>query len=123
MRQWRSILPGEERWISVVETRSYQARAQKLLTRDEEESVIAMVARDPSCGVVMRGTGGIRKVRVPVGERGKSGGARVVYFFHDAEMPIFLLALFAKNEKDNLSMAERNQLAALVDDLKKQWRR
>jgi hypothetical protein len=123
MRQWRSILLGVERWISVVETRSYQARAQKLLTRDEEESVIEMVARDPTCGVVMRGTGGIRKVRVPVGERGKSGGARVVYFFHDAEMPIFLLALFAKNEKDNLSMAERNQLAILVDDLKKQWRR
>ena len=64
----------------------------------------------------------IRKVRAAVGERGKSGGVRVIYFFHCVDMPIFLLTLFAKNEKDNLSVAERNQLAVLVEELKRQWR-
>jgi hypothetical protein len=112
-----------EGWISVVETRSYHARAQKLLTPEEQSGVIELVARNPTCGVVMKGTGGIRKVRAAVGERGKSGGARVIYFFHSADMPVFLLALFAKNEKDNLSMAERAQLAALVEELKRQWKR
>ena len=48
---------------------------------------------------------------------------RVVYFFHSEDVPTFLLTLFAKNEKDNLSMAERNQLAAFVEELKKHFKR
>ena len=112
-----------EKWISGVETRSYQARAQKLLTQEEQERVIEMIARDPTCGVSMKGTGGVRKVRVAIGERGKSGGVRVVYFFHSEDVPTFLLTLFAKNEKDNLSMAERNQLAVFVEELNKHFKR
>ena len=123
IRQWRSIGVVVQRWISVVETRSYQARAQKLLTQEEQERVIEMIARDPTCGVLMKGTGGVRKVRVAIGKRGKSGGVRVVYFFHSEDVPTFLLTLFAKNEKDNLSMAERNQLAAFVTELKKHFKR
>ncbi|WP_170245124.1 type II toxin-antitoxin system RelE/ParE family toxin, partial [Pararhodospirillum oryzae] len=57
---------------------------------------------------------GVRKVRVPLEGRGKSGGARVVYFYRNGTMPLFLLSVFAKNEKDNLTQAERNSLAALV---------
>ena len=112
-----------ERWISVVETRSYQARAQKLLTQEEQGRVIETIARDPACGVIMKGTGGVRKVRIAIGERGKSGGVRVVYFFHSEDVPTFLLKIFAKNEKDNLSMAERNQLATFVEELKKHLKR
>ncbi len=76
-----------------------------------------MVANDPECGEIMQGTGGVRKVRVGRGGRGKSGGARVVYIHHDAENPIFLLAAFAKNEKANLSKAERNEMAKAVKTL------
>ena len=123
VRQWRSIDAAVERWISVVETRSYQARAQKLLTQEEQNRVIEMIARDPTCGVIMKGTGGVRKVRVAIGERGKSGGVRIVYFFHSEDVPTFLLTLFAKNEKDNLSMAERNHLAVFVEELKKHFKR
>jgi hypothetical protein len=65
----------------------------------------------------MQGTGGVRKVRVGRGGRGKSGGGRVVYLYHDANRPIFLLAAFAKNEKSNLSKDERNKLAKFVKTL------
>jgi len=82
-----------------------------------------MIARAPACGVIMKGTGGVRKVRVAIGERGKSGGVRVVYFFQREGVPTFLLTLFAKNEKDNLSMVERNQLAEFVEELKKYFKR
>ena len=78
-----------------------------------------MVANDPECGDVMQGTGGVRKVRVGRGGRGKSGGGRVIYIHHNAERPIFLLAAFAKNEKSNLSKAERNELAKFVKMLVK----
>ena len=47
----------------------------------------------------------------------------MVYFFHSEDVPTFMLTLFAKNEEDNLSMAERNQLAAFVEELKKQFKR
>jgi hypothetical protein len=112
-----------DRWISVIETQSYQTRGAKLLTRDEQDRVVEMIARDPTCGVVLKETGGIRKVRLAAGERGKSGGVRVVYYFHNDVMPAFLLTLFAKNEKDNLSKSERNSLAALVGELARHFKR
>ena len=65
----------------------------------------------------MQGTGGIRKFRWASGNRGKSGGARVIYYFHNESMPLFLLTLFGKNEKANLSKAERNELTKLANIL------
>ena len=123
VRQWRSVGLVADRWISVIETQSYQTRGAKLLTRDEQDRVVEMIARDPTCGVVLKETGGIRKVRLAAGERGKSGGVRVVYYFHNDVMPAFLLTLFAKNEKDNLSKSERNSLAALVGELARHFKR
>lgn len=76
-----------------------------------------MVAGDPECGELMQGMGGVRKVRVGRGGRGKSGGGRVIYIHQDADHPVFLLAAFAKNEKANLSKAERNELAKFVKKL------
>ncbi|MGD0838391.1 MAG: type II toxin-antitoxin system RelE/ParE family toxin [Polyangia bacterium] len=71
----------------------------------------------------MKETGGIRKVRVVIGGRGTSGGVRVVYYYHSDIMPVFLLTLFAKNEKDNLSKSERNILAALAGELARPFKR
>ncbi len=64
----------------------------------------------------MKETGGIRKVRVVI-------GVRVVYYYHSDIMPVFLLTLFAKNEKDNLSKSERNILAALAGELARPFKR
>jgi hypothetical protein len=99
---------------SVVETPGYLKDAASIFTTAEREAILTMIANDPGCGELMQGTGGVRKVRVSRGGRGKSGGARVVYIHHDADHPVFLLAAFAKNEKSNLSKAERNELAAFV---------
>jgi hypothetical protein len=82
-----------------------------------------MIARDPTCGVLIEGTGGVRKVRFAFGGRGKSGGARVVYFFHNETIPAFLLNIFAKNEKQNMSKAELNALARIVELIKRGYRR
>lgn len=69
----------------------------------------------------MEGTGGVRKLRWGRGGQGKSGGVRVIYYFHSEAMPLYLLTLFAKNERANLSKAERNNLAELVDILVQAW--
>ena len=101
----------------VVETPGYLKEVEAIFTTQEREAIVTMVATDPECGEIMQGTGGVRKVRVGRGGRGKSGGARVVYVHHDADHPIFLLAAFAKNEKANLSKAERNDMARFVKTL------
>ena len=62
-------------------------------------------------------------MRFGFGARGKSGGARIIYLFSGASLPVFALAVFAKNEKANLSPAERNALARMVHDLIEDYRR
>ena len=72
---------------------------------------------DPKIGAVMKGTGGVRKMRFAFEHRGKSGSIRVIYIDFEVYEKIYLLAAYTKNEKDNLSPAERNELHGLVDIL------
>jgi RelE toxin of RelE / RelB toxin-antitoxin system len=108
---------------TVVETPSYLADADRLFSADERLAIVERLATDPTCGVVIPGSGGIRKVRFGFGARGKSGGARIIYLFSGESLPVFVLAAFAKNEKANLSPAERNALAKVVTDMIENYRR
>lgn len=108
---------------TVVETPSYLADAERLFSSEERRAIVDRLAGDPACGVVIPGSGGIRKVRFGFGARGKSGGARIIYLFSGANLPVFILAAFAKNEKANISTAERNALAKLVASMIEGYRR
>lgn len=110
-------------WISVVETRTYLADAERLLTEAERNAVIDALALDPTRGVLIRGTGGLRKMRIGIGERGKRGGGRVIYWFHSPEFPVVLLAMFAKNEASDLTAKERAELARVALRLADDFRR
>ncbi len=79
------------------------------------------LAAYPKAGDLIEGTGGIRKLRWGRSGRGKRGGVRVIYYYHSELMPLYLLTMFAKNKQDNLSKAERNELAKLVDILVAAW--
>jgi hypothetical protein len=109
---------------SVVETPPYLADAQRLFTEAERTDIVDQVAAEPRCGVVIPGSGGVRKLRVGFGGRGKRGGARVVFLFSGEDVPVFLLAAFAKNEKADLTSTERkalaNQVANMVSDYRRQ---
>src|SRR5258708_11292452 len=105
-----------------VETRCYLADAERLFSAEERRAIVDRLAADPACGVVIPGSGGIRKVRFGFGARGKSGGARIIYLFSGERLPVFVLAVFAKNEKANLSPAERNALAKMVTDMIENYR-
>ncbi len=102
---------------TIVELPEYEQKASSLLNDSEKQGIINYLAIHPHAGVVMKGIGGIRKFRWASGNRGKSGGVRVIYYFHNKSMPLFLLTLFGKNEKSNLSKAERNELTKLVNVL------
>lgn len=103
---------------SVVETPAYLAAAKAAGISDAERAAIVdLLAGDPQAGDVMEGTGGCRKFRVARPGQGKRGGYRVITAFGGGDVPVFLLAAFGKNEKANLSKAERNALAALTKTL------
>ena len=108
---------------TVVETPSYLADADRLFSPDERMAIVERLANDPTCGVVIPGSGGLRKVRFGFGSRGKSGGARIIYLFSGDSLPVFVLAVFAKKEKANLSPAERNALAKMVTEMVENYRR
>lgn len=109
--------------VSVIEFAAYRRRADELLTVEEQGEVIDLIAYDPTCGDVIPGTGGLRKVRIGQGERGKRGGARVIYYFYSADFPLLLLGLYAKNEKSDLSAREKKKLVDAVKEITGPWRK
>jgi hypothetical protein len=108
---------------TVVETPSYIADAERLFSPDEQKAIVDRLAANPVCGVIVPGGGGVRKVRFGFGGRGKSGGARIIYLFGGEDLPVFMLAAFAKNEKADLSVSERNALGRMVNDMIENYRR
>ena len=107
--------------LTVVETPSFLRDSKKLLDDEEREVLVNYLSSSPTAGTLIKGTGGIRKIRWTRDDSGKSGGYRVIYFFYSMEMPLFILNVFAKNEKGNISQAERNELKKLTNVLVKQY--
>lgn len=107
---------------TVALTAHFLRRVAKALDEEEQSALIDTIAADPTCGVLLQGTGGLRKLRFATGSKGKSGGVRVVYYFFSDHAPIYLLEVFAKNEKANLSKAERDALAKLARAIAAVWR-
>lgn len=109
--------------MTVVGTPFFLRKAAGILTEAEREELVAAIGADPSCGDVIPDTGGVRKMRWALKGRGKSGGARVVYYFHNESIPVFLLSIYSKNEKVNLTRAERNALKSLIPELVRSYRK
>ena len=104
--------------LTVVEVDPFPARAARLWDEDEKSSFIDYIARNPKAGDLVPGTGGIRKVRWAASGRGKRGGARVIYYFHDEAAPLFLLTVYAKAERADLSPDEKRSVAAFAAAVK-----
>ena len=74
---------------------------------------------NPLAGDLIRGTGGVRKLRWGRGGRGKSGGVRIIYYFHSANAPLYLLTIYGKGDKADLTEHERKELADFTAILKR----
>lgn len=103
--------------ITIVELPEFIRKASGLLSESKRVELINYLSSYPKAGEIMTGTGGIRKIRWARGGRGKSAGVRAIYYYHDERIPLYLLTVFGKNEQSNLTKAERNDLAKLVDVL------
>ncbi len=102
---------------TVVELPEYLRRAERLLLERERQALVNYLAEHPKAGVIMRGTGGIRKLRWARAGMGKRSGVRVIYYYHNEQIPLYLLTLFGKGVKDDLTPSERHALRDLVRTL------
>jgi hypothetical protein len=100
--------------VTVIETPEFLSAVSGLMGDGRRASLIDHLARHPTDGELVKGTGGVRKLRWGLEGRGKRGGARIIYFYHDAGMPVFLLTAYAKNMRADLSQADRNDFRQLT---------
>lgn len=114
-----TALPYNRAMHTVIETDAYLSAAKDAkMSDDERKAAVDLIAADPQSGDIMQGTGGVRKARIAGKGKGKSGGYRVVWWFGGGDIPVFMLTVFGKGEKANLSQAERNALRRLTATLR-----
>ena len=109
---------------TVVETDEFLKDAKQAgLSDDERNEIVDFISDNPFAGVEIAGTGGARKVRFSAKGKGKSGGVRVITFYSGQDIPVFLLNVFAKGDKVNLTKAECNAIKKVLGDVEEAYRR
>ena len=104
-----------------VELPIFRSRWKEMgLNDDDLKRLQEELLADPKVGAVMRGTGGVRKMRFAFEQKGKSGSVRVIYVDFEVYEKIFLITAYPKNEKDNLTDSERNEIKQMIHALEEQ---
>jgi hypothetical protein len=101
--------------LTVVESPIFQKLWPIYWSEEERGEFAAHISADPGDGVLIRGSGGIRKVRWSRPGTGKSGGVRVVYLVRTEEGEVYLLTLFAKSEKENIPLAVLKEIRRALE--------
>lgn len=113
------MIAMDGRLIVVAETPLFVRQAEEVWTEAEREEFVDFIARDPEAGDLIPETGGVRKVRWGRSGSGKRGGVRVIYFHHDVDRPLYLLMVYAKARREDLSADEKRAVRKLAAVLKK----
>lgn len=100
--------------LTVVETPEFLSATRKLMDEAERALLVDYLAHNPTAGDLIVGTGGVRKLRWRLEGRGKRGGARIIYFYHNGGLPLFALTAYAKNERADLSQDDINDFLRLT---------
>lgn len=107
-----------DRLITVAETALFVRQAEAVWSDAEREEFVSYIAANPKVGDMIPETGGVRKVRWNRRGSGKRGGAKVIYFYADPGRPLYLLMVYAKARKEDLSAEEKRTVRDLAFALK-----
>ena len=102
--------------MELIETSVFTKQITALLGDEEYGGFQLRIAANPELGSLIRGGGGIRKVRVAVGSRGKSGGARIIYYWAIRKEVILLLYAYSKSAVSDLTPKQISRLAKVVKE-------
>ncbi len=91
---------------------------EKIASDEELLSLQMELVENPIKGKLVQKTGGARKIRMAVGGKGKSGGARVIYYFQDKNNIIWMLTAYRKSEKTDLTQSEVYDIAEIIREIK-----
>ena len=106
------------RLVTFIETPAFARRADKLLTAEERDDVVAFLAESPEAGDEIPGTGGVRKVRFAAKGKGKSGGVRVIYYSLDGDDPLYAIFIYGKGEQADLTPDQARAVAGFAAGIK-----
>ena len=110
IRQWRII-----EIMVIIETTIFTRLIQELMTDDEYRDLQEALITRPDRGDLIRGSGGLRKVRWKLAGRGKSGGVRVIYYWVVADDQLRMLYVYPKGKQENLTPVQLAALKKIVE--------
>jgi len=99
---------------TVTELDAYTENAEKYFREEERQEIVDYLAKNPKKGDVIPGTNGLRKLRWGKDNKGKSGGVRIIYYFHNEKLPLYLLIMYAKDTQTDLTIKQQQRLVDLV---------
>jgi hypothetical protein len=111
------MLGGGTYPITIAEMSNYAREADTYFEFEEHEGLKTFLALPPESGDIIAGTGGVRMLRWPHNAGAKSRPARVIYYFRDLNMPLYMLALYKRGEHIPLSGEWKEEIKACVDEL------
>ena len=104
-------------FMTIIRTKEYSRFISRLPLGTEIDKAEEEIARNPDKWPVIQGTGGIRKARFSIGNKGKRGGGRIWYFYFTQKCEVYLLRAYLKNEKEDLTATDKSILKQSVKDL------
>jgi hypothetical protein len=100
--------------MEFVETTLFTKQLTALFNDDEYREIQEYLIKNPNAGAVIKGGGGVRKLRWSLGQHGKSGGVRIIYYWGVSDEIFFMLFLYPKNKTENLTNAQLKVLRDVV---------
>lgn len=100
----------------IIETSIFTRQVQALLTDEEYRQLQLALVIHPELGVIIPGSGGLRKMRWSLAGRGKRGGVRTIYYWAVKKDQILMLLIYAKNEQDNLTSDQLKVLRKIIEE-------
>lgn len=100
----------------IVETAIFTRQVLELLPDEEYRKLQVVLANRPNAGEVVKGSGGIRKMRWSITGHGKRGGVRVLYYWAVAQEQLLMLFIYSKSERDDLTPDQLKVLRRIVED-------
>ncbi|MBF0383478.1 MAG: addiction module toxin RelE [Magnetococcales bacterium] len=113
----------ETKLVTLIELPEFQKMASRYFSDDELTNLKVYLASNPTSGNLMKGTGGLRKLRWVTEGRGKRGGSRVIYYFQDLRFPLLLITVFSKTTKVDLTQDQRVEFRKLIEKIKQNRRK